>query len=179
MEEIDPSEPVQIVLENHGLIVSGSSADLVIRRTEELVEAGKSYFGAIPADALDVTEPSPDLQEMALEFERAAAGSFQTGLTVRPTINKLVTKAATESALWLTSGPIVPDNVMSRWPRVFESQSAGEAVELIREIPQPLLTKTVIVLNNKGVFYLGRSQAAVEAMEETLLAHALIRNSHF
>jgi putative hydrolase of the HAD superfamily len=169
------SDTLEIVLENHGLIVSAADANRAIRRSEELIGIGKSYFGRLPEDAFETAADSPDLLQIARELEEAAGRSLQARLSARPARNKFLAGAAIEAELNLTGGPIAPDDVVYNGPRVFPSQSAEQAVELIREIPQPLLTKTVIVLKDKGVIFLGASPASVDAMEETLLAHALIR----
>jgi putative hydrolase of the HAD superfamily len=174
-EDLGGSDTLEIVLENHGLIVSSADADLSIRRTEELIEIGKGYFGPLHQDAFETAPISSDLLEVARKLEEAGQQRAQTRLVAQPARNKFLMRTAMEADLFLTGGPIAPDDVVYNGPRVFESHSVDEAVELISEIPQPLLTKTVIVLKNKGVMFMGASPAAVDAMEESLLAHALIR----
>lgn len=154
------TEAPLIALANHGLIAMGETPDAALAATRRTVAAAEAFFGPLEADACADALPPPALVEWAARMRTRAP-------VVRPTKLAALLDAATEPDRWLRAGPLVPDDV------VYFGRHVPLADKADAMPAGPLAPVTVVA--GLGVVLAGASDAAVDAIEETLLAHVLIR----
>lgn len=149
-----------IALANHGLIAVGATPAEALAATRRAVAAAESFFGALEPDACAEGAPPPALVEWAARLTGRAA-------VVRPAKFAALLDAATTPDRWLRAGPLVPDDV------VYSGRQVALADEHGTPGGRPIAP--VIAVAGLGVVLTGASAAAVDATEETLLAHVLVR----
>jgi len=174
-EKQNGQAPVEIVLANHGMIAAAASGSDAIAATFRLVDAGKSYFGRLPSDALAHRQPPEYLttwaQGLVAAFKRRSARAVAARATTRTTLFN----AADEPDKWLTNGPFVPDDVVYGTHQVWEvSASVSPQVWLDREF-DTLTDKMIVVIPGLGVVLAAPNQRTLDFMEEYLLARVLTR----
>jgi len=168
------SETVCVALENHGFIASGQTSDDVIRATEAFLRVGQSVFGELSPD-LYTPQPSPEGLEGAgnhlcsLLRERWGNESY----LVRAARFGAFKRYACEPMVWNNPGPLVPDDVIFAGKGICVSALSGlrDFVDRLERPPE----KLALAVEGLGTILLARNEGLLVAMEETLLAHALVR----
>ena len=165
--------PEAVILENHGLIASGDSAAGVLALTERLVNLARDHFGPLPAGALDLVDPPTALAAWADGL--AAALPATHPLVVRPARRVALLAADAHS---LTAGPLVPDVVVYCGRQVWLGVPTTRPADWLARHPAALAQagKAVIALPGLGPILAGPSHAFLDALEENLLAHILVRH---
>lgn len=164
-----------VVLENHGLIVAGDDVDTVLAHTAAMVDAGRLVFGPLSPD---LAQPSPVVPEVEAWADGLAAAVEARGvpLVVRPARIRGVIEAAREAPEHSWQGALVPDDVVYGVDRV--ERVTGD-IDPERWLDGrgggPPKRRLLVILEGQGVVLGGMSAGALDAMEEELLAHALIR----
>jgi hypothetical protein len=165
-------------LSQHGLIASANGGRAAMTITSELVRVGVDYFGPLPADACAVVEPPRLLTRWAGELERELQNYFPA-LAVRAATRSALLRAALPGELerWLTAGPLVPDDVVYGGKRVWRAQGgqAPSAWLKAEMSAAPMPGRMIVVVAGLGVILVGPHPKFLDAMEENLLAHVLIR----
>jgi hypothetical protein len=85
--------------------------------------------------------------------------------------------AAREPEHWLTAGALVPDDVVYCGPRVWAAEAADEPADWLAALPDEARSqgRLAVAVRGQGVVLAGPNLAYLEAMEDSLLAHVLIR----
>lgn len=172
--------PAELVLANHGLIASGSTAAETVSATERLTGVAQAYFGDLPGDACDRSPPPAVLTAWAAACRAALERRYRPGpnsCCVRPATRRAIQAAAAEPEALLLGGPLVPDDVVYGGQRVWATDAARTPEAWLDEAPEawPAAGRLILALRGLGVVLAGPSDAFVDAMEENLLAHILIR----
>ena len=172
--------PDTLVLGNHGLIASAERAPDTVASTERLFSAGQSCFGALPAGACDPAAPPPALVSWAEGLREALAGRYGLSphaFSVRPAARRALLDAAREPEAWLQGGALVPDDVVYGGHHVLAADPARSPSAWVAGAPEawPQTGKLIVAVRGLGVVFAGPSVAFLDAMEENLLAHVLIR----
>jgi rhamnose utilization protein RhaD (predicted bifunctional aldolase and dehydrogenase) len=170
--------PAQVILSNHGLIASAANGAEAIGTTLKFMRIGETYFGCLPETACASAQPPQRLVTWAADLDRALRRrSGMESLAVRPTTRAALLEAAKEPDRWLTVGPLVPDDVVYSGHKVWKAQAArppGAWLEAeIESIPPA--GKMIVAVAGLGVILAGPSHKILEAMEENLLTHVLVR----
>lgn len=156
-----------ILLENHGPITAGSTVAEAIAATQAINDAARAYFGGIPADALDLIEPGATLRDAGSLLQAAMPKR-----KVRISRLKILRDASPEAEQWLTAGPLIPDDVVY-FGRTIHTVDRLE--EIARVAEAAIGGSLAMVVRGHGVVMAGPNERFVEAMEEGLAAHALVR----
>lgn len=169
-----------LVLENHGLICAGETPAAVMADTERFVAAGQRYFGALPDGFLDQHAPPTALADWAETLQTALAHRYRLApgsISAAPATRRGVNEAATDPERWLLGGPLVPDDVVYGGHRVYAFDPARSAATWLDDelTAWPQTGRLIIALPGLGVVLAGPSAAFLDAMEENLLAHVLVR----
>jgi rhamnose utilization protein RhaD (predicted bifunctional aldolase and dehydrogenase) len=169
-----------LVLANHGFIAAAASAAEVMALTETLVKLGEHCFGPLPGDARATRAPPLALTAWAHGLAAALARRYKLapgGVSVRPVQRPLLQAAAAEPDRWLLAGPLVPDDVVYGGHRVWCADPGRSPEAWLDEAPEawPQTGRLMVALAGLGVVLAGPSTAFLEAMEENLLAHVLVR----
>jgi rhamnose utilization protein RhaD (predicted bifunctional aldolase and dehydrogenase) len=166
------SETTCLLLENHGFISSGKNAADVIGATEDFVQVGQKTFGSLPPALLAFNPPSAGLKSAAVELESLARERWgDRSFAVRPTCFAAFEEMATNHALWESPGPLVPDDVIFAGKGIrFVKRSS-----LVDALDHTSNCKLAVAVDSVGTILLARNEALLSAMEETLLAHVLVR----
>jgi rhamnose utilization protein RhaD (predicted bifunctional aldolase and dehydrogenase) len=175
-----PGPCARLVLENHGLISSGETPAAVIADTERCLSAGQSFFGAVPDDACEPQAPSPALAAWAAAFQGALLRRYGLApgtVAVAAATRQALSTAAHDPERWLLGGPLVPDDVVYGGHRVYAVDPARSAEGWLDDEPNawPQTGRLIVALRGLGVILAGPSTAFLDAMEENLLAHVLVR----
>jgi rhamnose utilization protein RhaD (predicted bifunctional aldolase and dehydrogenase) len=170
--------PAQVILSHHGLIASAANGAEAIGTTLKFMRIGETYFGCLPETACASAQPPQRLVTWAADLDRALRRrSGMESLAVRPTTRAALLEAAKEPDRWLTVGPLVPDDVVYSGHKVWKAQAArppGAWLEAeIESIPPA--GKMIVAVAGLGVILAGPSHKILEAMEENLLTHVLVR----
>jgi hypothetical protein len=147
---------------------------------ETLVKLGEHRFGPLPADACAKGAPSWALTAWAHDLAAALASRYgltPEGFSVRPAQRLALHAAANEPERWLLAGPLVPDDVVYGGHYVWSADPARSPAAWLDEAADawPRTGRLIIALAGVGVVLAGPSAAFIEAMEENLLAHVLVR----
>lgn len=168
--------PFGIVLRNHGLIASGASGADVIATTRRLVRAGRAYFGGVRARARACVSPPRQLIGWAERLEQVLRKrSPGRSVVVRATTRVALVQAADDPDRWLTAGPLVPDDVVYSGHKVWKADAARSPETWLDGEVGCESGKMIVAVTGLGVIFAGSSHQMLEAMEENLLAHVLIR----
>jgi rhamnose utilization protein RhaD (predicted bifunctional aldolase and dehydrogenase) len=165
------NETVCLLLENHGFVASGKNSATVIRATEDFLQAGQDAFGVLPPALLASNPPSAELERAAVLLHSLATERWgDQSFAVRPARLGAFFEAARNPALLETPGPLVPDDIIF-------SGSGIRVVTLstLRDALDDAPAKLAVAVEGVGTILLGRNDALLVAMEETLLAHVLVR----
>ncbi len=166
--------PKEILLSKHGLIASAANGAEAIAITSKLVRAGEAYFGPLPADACASETPPKQLIRWAGGLERELRKHF-SGVAVRAATRTTLLHAADEPEQWLTAGPLVPDDVVYGGVKVREADAAcPPSAWLASEMASPS-EKMIVAVAGLGVVLAGPHPKFLDALEENLLAHVLVR----
>ena len=162
-----------IVLGNHGLIALGPTAADALAATRQAVAAAEAVLGPLGPEACAEAASPPALVEWAQRFRVALAGLRGAPVTARPTKFAALLTAAMDPERWLCAGPLVPDDVVYCGRRVgLVDKNQSPEAWVAAEAP---LVPHVVAVAGLGVVLAGPSAAAVDAIDETLLAHVLVR----
>ena len=169
-----------LVLENHGFIAAGLSVEGVIAATEQLVAAGQHFFGPLPADAVLTTAPPPGLNTWAEGLLVALAHRYALAsgsLAVRATRHVTLLTAAHDPERWLLGGPLVPDDVVYGGHRLYAADPARSPEAWLDAAPEAWTQtgRLILAVRGLGVLFAGPSASFLDALEENLLAHVLVR----
>jgi rhamnose utilization protein RhaD (predicted bifunctional aldolase and dehydrogenase) len=171
--------PAVVVLANHGLIVHGGDAPVLVHRTERMTTLGETHFGPLSEGALEVAVAEPGLARWAEEWRRVlvATGVVAAEAVVRPARFSLLHAAVGMADRWLTLGPLMPDDVVYAGRRVFFAAAGGGPTEFVSEVAEStdLAGRLAVAVEGLGLVLAGPSEGFVAAMEENLLAHVLVR----
>ena len=174
--------PELVFLENHGLIASGASPGDCLQATERAVAAGKACFGSLDRRELEAGPEIPDLVEWAraVGLEVAArqrtAGRDSAGDTVgRPAVPLPLQDAGRTGGPAPDGAPLVPDDVVYCGARFWRASAGVGPREWVDALPEPTPRRMLIALEGRGLVLVGPGEGALRAMEETLLAHILVR----
>jgi rhamnose utilization protein RhaD (predicted bifunctional aldolase and dehydrogenase) len=168
--------PGHVLLRNHGLLASGALAQEAIETTERFVKAGRAYFAPLPAGARDSAATPALLQRWAGGLRRALRRraprqTFHFSVSSRAAL----LAAADDPEQWLLAGPLVPDDVVCHGRRVLAADTTETPSRWLERAVEEVPNRLTVAVNGCGVVLAGPSRRAVEAMEETLLAHVLVR----
>lgn len=165
------SAPDAIFLANHGFISSADTAEKAIDLTHEYEAIAKEYFGPLADNALDTTTVSEAATTWAEQLSTALRAR-DSHLTVRAASFLTIVEAANHPEL-LASGALIPDDVIYSGDTVFVTE--GKSPEAwFNETFATNPDKFVVVVPGTGVF-IGGPEKALDATEENLLAHVLVR----
>jgi rhamnose utilization protein RhaD (predicted bifunctional aldolase and dehydrogenase) len=168
-----------IFLASHGLIVAGPEAEGVMALTGRMCEAGASAFGPLPEGAVDKEAAPAGLLKWgeALGEALKAGGLLGANGIARPARFGALHAAASEPERWLAAGPLVPDDVVYCGPRIGVARDGETAAGWLEGLggAEEVAGRLVVAVAGQGVVLAGPSEAFVAAMEETLLAHVLVR----
>lgn len=159
-----------VVLQNHGFIAPGASPDDCIALTGRFLEASERFFGPLAADLYSAEAPSQELQSAASRIERHIASLAAEGRTVRPARFSAYREFCRDPRLASQPGPLVPDDVVYSGYGL-RLTSLDAALAALQTVPD----KAAIALEGLGVVLIARNERLAVAMEETLLAHVLVR----
>jgi hypothetical protein len=168
------------MLANHGLITAGDTPAETIRATEDIGRVGRDFFGALASDACDHIEPAAALGAWAAALHAALSSRYgvrPAAIAVRAATRRAIVAAAAEAETLLLAGPLVPDDVVYGGHQVWTADPARSPEAWLEAAPQawPQTGRLIVALPGLGVILAGPSAAFLEAMEENLLAHVLIR----
>lgn len=163
-----------LVLENHGFIASGQTAREVVADTEDFISAARTFLGELSPDLITAKPP-------ILEVERAAQMllslvSERWGRRwhiVRPAYFGAFEILAKEPRLLEVPGALVPDDVVYAGAGI-HCCSTNKLRDLVGNLPEAP-EKLAVAIEGIGTILLARNESLARAMEETLLAHVLVR----
>jgi rhamnose utilization protein RhaD (predicted bifunctional aldolase and dehydrogenase) len=165
----------RILLENHGPISTGATAAEAIAGTDHLVALSQSHFGAVPADALYVEPPNAILTEACETlYDALQRKQKYERLVSRASRLRILRQFANQPEVWLTPGPLIPDDIVYFGRTVYSVNTASEVAALVDRLPEAP-GSLVVVIRDQGVVFAGPNARFVAAMEEGLAAHALTR----
>lgn len=168
------AETLCIALESHGFIASGNKATEVIEAIEAFNRAAQSFFGTLSSD-LYTRQPSSEALAKAggdLRFIIRARWGERACL-IRPALYGAFTNYACDQALWVNSAPLVPDDVVfvGEGIRACTRKGLADIVDRLEQPPE----KFAVVIEGLGTLLAANNESLLTAMEETLLAHILVR----
>jgi hypothetical protein len=165
-----------VLLRNHGLIASGATASEALATTRRLVKAGERYFGPLPEAAFGNAWPPGALARWGEALARALRRLPGRGEThVRVSRRAALLEAASDPEHWLGGGPLVPDDVVYNGPGILQADVSVPPREWLERGLESVPERLAVVAPGLGVVLAGPGRRAVEAMEENLLAHVLVR----
>lgn len=168
--------PQRIILGQHGLIASAPTGAEAIALTRELTQTGQDYFGPLPVDACARATPPEALTRWAEGLQTELQPHFPT-IAVRATTRATLLGAAAAPERWLTAGPLVPDDVVYGGAGVWRAEGRQAPADWLRSaLPDSCrIGKMLVAVEGLGVVLAGPHLKFLEAMEENLLAHVLVR----
>lgn len=176
VDRVYPADaPRAIVLENHGLIAAGRSAEEVISTTHRITQAGARTFGEVDPETWHPAAPPDDLARWANAFEQAWTRRWGTKILARAGGRKVLLEAAQDPDRWLTAGPLIPDDVVYTGRHILKIDPARppeEGLDFLEESPPD---KIVVAVTGTGVVFAASSESTLTVMEENLVAHVLVR----
>jgi rhamnose utilization protein RhaD (predicted bifunctional aldolase and dehydrogenase) len=149
--------PKQLVLENHGLITAASSADEAIALTEEVVNAGRRFFGTLDDDALGQRDAGAALEEWVR--------SLRTKLATCSCVVRPARFGRLQGAQPFVPVPLTPDDVICN----------GRAIMNASDL-KVLPSSAAILADGLGFVFLAPTDNMADAMEEQLLSNVLVRD---
>jgi rhamnose utilization protein RhaD (predicted bifunctional aldolase and dehydrogenase) len=161
-----------LVLENHGFVAAGQTAQEVIQLIEAFIHAGKQTFGELSLELLDELAPSSALVTASERITRDLRKALPNQqYAVRPARYRAFDEFCRNPSMSEAPGPLVPDDVVytGTGMRLQNLESACESA--VSNIPD----KMVFALEGIGTVMMARNEQLLQAMEETLLAHVLVR----
>jgi len=168
--------PQHIVLGNHGLIASAATPAVAIGTTRRFLEAGQRFFGPLPHGALSLAAPPARLERWARQLQMALARQpGRAASYVRVSRRAALLEAANDAEQWLCGGPLVPDDVVYNGRTAFPAEIVTPPQEWLERAFARAPERMVVAVRGQGVVLAGPSRRTVEAMEENLLAHVLVR----
>lgn len=165
-----PDGAEELLLGNHGWVVAGPDAALVLARTTVAAARAEAWFGGLDALDLASREPPVAAERWASAARNAVGTSGVSPAIVRAA--RLGALAQSASAAGLDGRPLVPDDVVYGVHRLEVVDTAPEAWARGARAPFPARP---IAVSGAGVVLAGPSAASVDALEEVLLANLLIR----
>jgi rhamnose utilization protein RhaD (predicted bifunctional aldolase and dehydrogenase) len=166
------AEPVDVILENHGLITSAATGREAIVRSERILDAGRRFFGSLPGDAFGSEAAKPRTSQWAADLRRALDDSGRTCAVVTGRFQKLNQVAQNPET---DLSPLVPDDVVCSGPSVPVAGACQSAEAFLVQNKGLTANSTAILVAGSGFVFLAASAAMAEAMEEQLLANVLVR----
>ncbi len=164
--------PHLIVLANHGLIATSSTAAEAIASTRALSRLGERVFGALPAATCEEHEPSPPTMAWSVRLARFLASEGATAI-VRPARFAALQEVARRSQA-LTGGPLMPDDAVYGVHNFSFLEGKTSPEDWVAEKEFVAGDKAVVELMDGGVVLVGPNHKTVDFMEENLLANVLI-----
>jgi len=168
-------EHTSFILENHGFVASGESAQQVIMATEAFLTTARSFFGDLTA-ALFTAQPSTQAQEYAAQklhsLYRECWGDQEA--IVRPARFGAFKQVESSLRLLDTSGSLVPDDVVYSCREIRRCPLNGLR-DLIGTFSAWPPDKLAVAVEGAGTVLLARNALLLDAMEEMLLAQILVR----
>jgi hypothetical protein len=123
-----------------------------------------------------VVEPPERLTKWSEGLERALWKRVdRPPLIARPATYAALLEAAGEPERWLTAGPLVPDDVVYTGEKVWRADAAHAPEVWLDAAIESIPDKMIVAVQGLGVVLAGSNPGIVDAMEENLLAHVLIR----
>ncbi len=165
---------VCVALENHGFIASGRTAEEVLKVTGAFLSAGRRSFGDLDTDLLRPRSCPEPLNQAAAGLRSLVQKRWKNDqYIVRPARFAAFDVFAREEHLWSRPGPLVPDDVVfaGKSISISDARCVKDVVEEFAEPP----ARFTLVLKGLGALLLANNEGLAAAMEETLLAHILIR----
>lgn len=165
--------PSTVMLGNHGVITSALTAAGAIEATHALLAAGRAYFGDLPDDALATGVPSG----AAGRWVSALAARLGAAATraVRPGRYAVLEAAARRADPALFEGPLMPDDVVHLGAGVLHAQGADDPARWLDRAGASPPDCLIVAVEDVGMVYCAPSPSMIDAMEEALLAHWLVR----
>lgn len=147
-----------ILLENHGPITAAATSDEAVTLHQDMIAHAERTFGPIPEGALEHVPAGDSLK--ALAVAPAPQGFVRRASTLR-----ILRQASLEADLWITPGPLIPDDVVYFGRSIGYVDASFGAQAVAQAAVQP----------GEGVIFQGPNERFVRAMEEGLAAHVLTR----
>ena len=167
-----PTEPLAIVLQNHGFVAAASSSNEAIALSEAFVNAAGHFFGAMDPASLDPESPAQEMLDFVECLRLQLSGRTHSVPLLRAgrfSMFRSTSDLLAGSALQ----PFVPDDVVYLGHRIWRATSTEEAARLANSLVDRY-ARFSIVVPRRGILFAGESDALLDAMEESMLAHMLI-----
>ena len=167
-----PTEPVAIVLQNHGFVAAAPSSSEAIASSEAFVNAARNFFGAIDPSALDEESPTQEMLDLAERLRRQLSRGTH-GVPLLRAGRFSMFRTGIDLLAGPALQPFVPDDVVYLGHRIWRAASTEEAADLANSLVDRY-ARFSIVVPRRGILFAGDSDALLDAMEESMLAHMLI-----
>ncbi|MDF1535912.1 MAG: class II aldolase/adducin family protein [bacterium] len=165
-----------LVFQNHGLVVHGGDVRRVRTIMECVLAHAESLVGPIPPDGLGVEDPPEHLKRWGGDLKSALSKRFPgSALEVRASKRVFVNRYGSDPASSGDAGALVPDDVVYGVHRLIETEISDPAQRCVDEMPDLPPDRLAVAVKGGGTVFGAASPDAVDAMEETLLAHVLVR----
>lgn len=166
-----PTEPLAIVLQNHGFVAAASSSNEAIALSEAFVDGARHFFGAIDPASLDPESPAQEMLDL-VECLRLQLSGRTHGVPLLRAGRFSIFRSGNDLLKGSALHPFVPDDVVYMGPRIWCASSTEEAARLANSLVDR--ARFAIVVPRRGILFAGESDALLDAMEESMLAHMLI-----
>lgn len=164
--------PARLILENHGLISVADDASNAIDSSNEILAAGRRFFGPLSLSSFAPANSCPHLEEWSQDLARELA-KRGVSCVARPTrFEWLCGAAATGQPDY---SPIVPDDVVCNGPAILIADSSQSAAAFAAGPGASIRKTAAIMVGNMGFVFVAGSAAMIDAMEEQILANVLVR----
>jgi hypothetical protein len=165
-----------LIFQNHGLVVHCDDVQRLGAVMNKVLALAGSLTGPVPSDCLDFEEPPGELVRWADTFKAALTNRYPGfSLEVKASKWAVVNRYGKDPELLGKPGALVPDDVVYGIHRLLEAELSGGVTNCIDQLPEFQPDRLAVAVRGGGTVFAAASNDAVEAMEETLLAHILIR----
>lgn len=165
------TRPAQLLLENHGLIATAETGREAIARSQEVLEAGRRFFGPLDEDTFCPAKPA-ELDAWADDLQGACA-AYGMDRAVRAARFQRLRGKQTRCAF--LPEPLVPDDVICNGLAIIEVHRFVPAQAFFARHRATLMQPAAILVRDIGFVFLAPARAMTDAMEEQLLANVLVR----
>lgn len=166
------AESLAIVLENHGFVAAASSSEEAIATSEDCVAAARDFFGPLETGFLAQEPPAQEIADLVERARLLSSGRSACTRLFRAGRFAMF-RAHTDLLAGPALQPFVPDDVVYLGPNLWRASSRGHAVRLLDHLVDRC-PRFCMVVPGKGMLFAGDSEALLDAMEESTLAHMLI-----